>query len=231
MINKSLVIGRQQRKLQSTLNMATLERNTSDCFSSDLSKTTICNDETITTNEENHEEGNPLESSWTFWLDKAVHGRTVNEYKENLKKIYTVSTIQNFWAVYNNIPKVCEIQNRYNYHLMRDEKLPLWEEEYNKKGGTWRFRCHKTDSELVWKEVVLAAIGEQFNDHISKDDEICGVTVSIRDRDDLIQIWNKNADLIQESTIIQKVQKLVPDIKFLGHFYRSHQSNFAYDRS
>jgi hypothetical protein len=35
-------------------------------------------------------------------------------------------------------------------------------------------------SEFVWREIVLAAIGEQFTTVLSPDDDICGVTISIR---------------------------------------------------
>ncbi|CAD6244887.1 GSCOCG00013519001-RA-CDS [Cotesia congregata] len=210
--------------------MATLDCKTSDNSSSDFTKLQVFNINNTEISDDNTENDIPLQSSWTFWLDKAVRGRTVDEYKKNLKKVYTVDTIQKFWAVYNNIPKVCEIQNKYSYHLMRDERLPLWEETDNQKGGTWRFRCHKNDTETVWKEVVLGAIGEQFNKYIHKNDEICGVTVSVRDRDDLIQIWNVDADLANSATIIPAVVELLPKINFLGQFYKPHQLNYAYER-
>lgn len=37
-------------------------------------------------------------------------------------------------------------QVRYSYHLMRDERYPLWEEPVNQHGGTWRLKCHKYDT-------------------------------------------------------------------------------------
>lgn len=37
-------------------------------------------------------------------------------------------------------------QVRYSYHLMRDERYPLWEDKLNQKGGTWRIKCHKCDT-------------------------------------------------------------------------------------
>ncbi|XP_014233227.1 eukaryotic translation initiation factor 4E type 3-like [Trichogramma pretiosum] len=195
-----------------------------------LSRSPVIGREMVNSIENDQEVGVPLQTPWTFWLDKAISGTTTEEYKANLKKIYTVNTVQKFWAVFNHIPSASEIQERYSYHLMRDERYPLWEEPFHQKGGTWRFKCHKNDTAKVWKEVVVAAIGEQFSECLAEDDEVCGVTVSIRDRDDLIQIWNTSAELAPKAKLLEKVHSLVPEIKFVAEFYKPHQSHHAYNR-
>lgn len=93
----------------------------------------------------NHEDskGMPLESSWTFWIDKAMHNASLNEYKANIKKVYTVSTAQGFWSVFNHIPNVSELRLRCYYHLMRDEREPVWEDPVLANGGVWRIKCPK----------------------------------------------------------------------------------------
>uniref|UniRef100_V9IFK5 Eukaryotic translation initiation factor 4E type 3 n=2 Tax=Apis cerana TaxID=7461 RepID=V9IFK5_APICE len=112
---------------------------------------------------------------------------------------------------------------------MRDERYPLWEEPVNQNGGTWRLKCHKSDTEKIWKEMVLAAIGEQFAECVAEGDEVCGITVSIRDREDLVQIWNTNATLASKATILNKIHSLLPNVNF-SEFYKSHQSHHAYGR-
>ena len=110
--------------------------------------------------------GIPLQTSWTFWLDKWVtfsflryvmswngssfsrtsKNSTAAEYKANLKKVYTVSTAQGFWSVLNHIPPVEELPIRCYYHLMREEKEPLWEDPMLSNGGVWRIKCAKRDT-------------------------------------------------------------------------------------
>lgn len=180
----------------------------------------------------NHEDskGMPLESSWTFWIDKAMHNASLNEYKANIKKVYTVSTAQGFWSVFNHIPNVSELRLRCYYHLMRDEREPVWEDPVLANGGVWRIKCPKYHTPYVWKELLLAAIGEQFIDFLHEDDEICGLSVSPREKDDLIQIWNLNSKAVQQSRVLEKVHSLVPDVRFNAEFYKPHQTHSAFGK-
>ena len=72
----------------------------------------------------------------------------------------------------------------------------------------------------VWKELLLAAIGEQFIDDVCKGDDICGLSVSPREKDDLLQIWNVQSEAVEESKVLEKIHKLLPDVRFNAEFYK-----------
>ena len=44
--------------------------------------------------------------------------------------------------------------------------------------------------------------------------------MSVRDRDDIVTIWNTRSDLAEQSNIMEKVQELVPTVTFTANFYK-----------
>ncbi len=76
----------------------------------------------------------------------------------------------------------------------------------------------------MWRELLLAAIGEQFTSSVSPSDDVCGLSVSPRERDDLVQVWNLDARATvrdgDRSPVLGRIHQLMPDVRFLAEFYK-----------
>lgn len=131
----------------------------------------------------------PLENAWTFWFDNPLTKTKQAPWGSSIRPIYTFSTVEEFWGLYNNIHHPSKLAVGADFHCFKKKIEPKWEDPICANGGKWTVTYQKGKSDTSWLYTLLAMIGEQF-DH---GDEICGAVVNVRARQEKIAMWTKNA--------------------------------------
>jgi translation initiation factor 4E len=98
----------------------------------------------------------PLQHSWTLWYDCPSRKVSHSNWHENLKKLITFDTVEDFWGVYNNILKPSQISAGSNFHLFKAGIEPMWEDKANGEGGKWNINAPKIKDVLdkMWLALV-----------------------------------------------------------------------------
>lgn len=66
----------------------------------------------------------------------------------------------------------------------------------NLSGGKWIIRLRKGVADRLWEDLVLAIVGDQFVgvggvDGDADSPDICGATISVRQNEDIVSVWNR----------------------------------------
>jgi len=129
----------------------------------------------------------PLQNAWTLWFFKNDKSRT---WEENQRPIITVTTVEDFWALYNHIEVASRLPAGADYSLFKEGIFPDWEDPRNQDGGRWIITLDKRQKEKVldsyWLEIVFFLIGE----HGDQDAfQVNGAVVNVRQRTDKLAVW------------------------------------------
>ncbi|KAK8478919.1 hypothetical protein V6N13_078786 [Hibiscus sabdariffa] len=163
------------------------------------------------------EQPHPLEHSWTFWFDNPQAKSKQATWGSSMRPIYTFSTIEQFWSLYNNVHRPSKLAVGADFHCFKHKIEPKWEDPVCANGGKWTLTFQKGKSDTPWLYTLLALIGEQFE----YGDDICGAVVSVRGKQERIALWTKNAANETAQTSIGKQWKELLDynetIGFIFH--------------
>lgn len=168
-------------------NGASLEKKTTSPSEPQVSYITIFNDPI------NFNIKHPLQSSWTLWYDSSSKKPNSKDWSSNLKSLITLSTVEDFWGVYNNITKSSELSFGSNFHFFKEGIRPEWEDSANENGGRWTCQMSRQQAlptiDDLWLYSNLFCIGETSN----AAEEICGVVVSARKMFFRLSLWTRSA--------------------------------------
>ena len=132
------------------------------------------------------EEQHKLHSTWTVW----GHALKDNNWEiESYKKLYEFDSIEDFWKFFNNVKDF----SSFMLFIMRGSILPIYEDEENKKGGSYQYVVPTKSSHHSIVQLVCRIIGETLTD-VELYDEINGMSVVPKGGSSVINIWTKNSD-------------------------------------
>ncbi|EMD39156.1 hypothetical protein CERSUDRAFT_112834 [Gelatoporia subvermispora B] len=158
----------------------------------------------------------PLRHTWVFWFrQQRAPGNKITNYEEGIKKISAFGSVESFWSLWTHMNPPSSLLPTTDYLLFHSGiRRPVWEDPLNRDGGKWIVRLRKGVADRLWEDLVIAVLGDQFDgcvdvdnashkdgttkDSIGKQEdgsewpEICGCTISVRQNEDIISIWNRS---------------------------------------
>lgn len=164
-----------------------------------------------------------LNSSWVFWYISRKEKDHNTPYEERLKKISSISTLEEFFKYYVYLKSASEVERNSDLSLFKEGSKPLWESCPD--GGCWFVRFKKNDTysdlDLMWEKLLFALIGEQFD-----EPNMLGSVLSIRNRETIIEVWfnyQKNNEI--KSTILEKMKELLDIDPSLTIYFKENEKS------
>ncbi|CCH62315.1 hypothetical protein TBLA_0H00220 [Henningerozyma blattae CBS 6284] len=133
----------------------------------------------------------PLNTKWTLWYTKPAIDKS-ESWSDLLRPVTSFKTVEEFWAVQQNVPEPRDLPMKSDYHVFRNDIRPEWEDAANAKGGKWsaQIRGNKhSEINQLWLKAVLSVIGETVDEDES---EVNGVVLSVRKGNFKIALWTKS---------------------------------------
>jgi translation initiation factor 4E len=134
---------------------------------------------------------------WVFWFrQQRAPGNKITNYEEGIKKISAFASVESFWSLWTHLHPPSALLPTTDYLLFHQGmRRPVWEDPLNLPGGKWIVRLRKGVGDRIWEDLVLALIGDQFagvaQPHEDAWPEICGCTISVRQNEDILSVWNR----------------------------------------
>lgn len=147
----------------------------------------------------------PLQNAWTLWFFKNDKSRS---WEENQRPIITVTTVEDFWSLYNHIEVASRLPAGCDYSLFKEGIFPDWEDARNAPGGRWMINVDKRQRsqclDTYWLEILFFLIGEHADQHAH---QVNGAVVNVRGKGDKLAIWLADASQPDSITRIGKMIK------------------------
>lgn len=177
-----------------------------------------------------------LNSIWNLYFHEKNNSK---KYADNTIEIAKIETIEDFWRLYNNLPKPLDIFSEYEFpnkilksfkksinaiSYFRSSSFPQWEHETNKIGYEWSMRKQKNIQEAnkLWLSLLLTILGES----LLHSEYINGIRIVDCSQDTKIiyryEVWVSKK--IYKEFFENEIKKILNTPSYIRLIYRDHCS-------
>tara|TARA_B110000858_G_scaffold128142_1_gene145738 strand:+ start:1817 stop:2281 length:465 start_codon:yes stop_codon:yes gene_type:complete len=128
-----------------------------------------------------------LNDTWCFYF----HDPYNTEWKiESFKFIASIYSVDDFISIFECYK---DIFAKGMFFIMRENILPMWEDESNKDGGCFSYKLYSDNFIEKFFEILALMIGEQLgkDNNISKN--INGISICPKKNYYIVRIWLKTS--------------------------------------
>lgn len=132
-----------------------------------------------------------LNDIWSVYFHNPISS---NWERDGYVKISDISTIQDFWKVYNQLAS--HIHNGM-FFFMREHIFPTWDDPLNKDGSFLSFKVVKDKIQEFSELILIRLLGETLliDQQQKKWDIINGISFSPKKNFCIVKIWFRNKEL------------------------------------
>ena len=156
-----------------------------------------------------------------------------------------ITSVEEFWGLYNNIVPPSTLPQSANYYLFKDGIQPAWEDPANGNGGKWSIQLprekHRSQIDKLWLYTMLSAIGEMLETPspesklpTSREEElVTGVILQARSNYYRISVWTRRADdwdvQVPEGEPVPESVAVGRRLVELGRFFKTEVLGYPLD--
>lgn len=128
-----------------------------------------------------------------------------SKYDENIVEIGIFHTPLDFWQYYSHMIRPSLLPSQTSFSFFQKGIKPMWEDPSNANGGRFMIRLKKELSNRSWEDLILGFISDTFDDN----DSICGIQLSIKEKEVAIAIWVKHLSLNERENVKKWINKTI----------------------
>mmetsp|Transcript_16491 Transcript_16491/g.35827 ORF Transcript_16491/g.35827 Transcript_16491/m.35827 type:complete len:205 (-) Transcript_16491:371-985(-) len=140
----------------------------------------------------------PLQFEWVLWYDGPAQGnaqKTTKNYGNTLRELGRFSTVEDFWALFNNLVEPSKLAPQTSYQLFKGGIEPKWEDPRNELGGKWTIPLPREPPQMLddqWLRSALMLIGDILPE--KESDDVAGLIVQNRkSREHRLMMWTQTS--------------------------------------